>query len=221
MSITALNLPLVKVYAASTICGRTAMEALKKLVLMIGENAKNTLLIQLGLICADTIVKTFQILGKMIFGRLSKMFLKNRQKHNHLELIQQNLGAKTTFIGKKEDQVLRTENNICGNGVVKLDLQMLTTTSIKILKKITMSLLSGIATSFPSKAMSVLSVSNPKRLLSETRLFLCRWIIAIKQEKQEVCFAQNAIVGLGCFVTIQNFLKAQFNISYLTLNRRK
>jgi len=221
MFTTALSLSLAKVYAASTICGCIATEMLKKLVLMTGESVKNTLLMQLGAICVDTIVKTFQILGKMIFGRLLKMFQTSHPCLNHLELTQHSLGAKTTFIGKKKDQVLKITKVICETGIVKLDLQILTTTSIKILKENMVSLLSGIKTSFLSKTMSALSVNSPKRLSSETRSFPCRSITATKQEKQEVCFAQDAIVDLDYFRTMCNFSKMRLNISSLTLNRRK
>lgn len=191
-----------------------------KVGLLTGESVKNIRLTRLGAICADTICETFQIHGKRIFGHLSKMFRKNPHPRKPLGQIHRNLGAKTIFIGKKKDFVLKMKRNICGSGIKKPDLQTLSITLGKILKRITASLLSGTVRLCPNKTMPALSVNNQKWLLSETRLFLWPLTTVMKQEKQEVYFAPSATVDLAYFGTHLTFSKMQFNTLNPILLRR-
>ena len=135
----------------------------------IGERAINTRLTKLGATCADTIVWTCRKAGEKIFGRSLRMFRKNPLKQFLHDLIHQNLGAQTIFIGKKVVHLLKIAGNICVSGKGNPEPQILTITSMQNFKKNTALLLSGIVNNFQNKTMSAQFVNSQKLLLSEAR----------------------------------------------------
>jgi ribonuclease G len=111
----------------------------------------------------ETIFKTCVMIGKMIFGSLLKMLVKNRQTQKHSDLINQNYGHQTIFIGKRTDLYQRIEKSMQENGAKNPELQTLIITLILILRKNTVLLLSGIVKLFPSKMVCVQFANNLKQ----------------------------------------------------------
>ena len=67
-------------------------------VLTIGESVKYTRLTSLGVICVDTIVRTWIKVGLMIFGILSKIFLNLTQMPKLIGQTNPNLAQKPILI---------------------------------------------------------------------------------------------------------------------------
>ena len=169
MSLIALNRQLLEAYAKSITCECKGTVMLSRPDQTIGVNAKNTQLTELGVVCDDTIVWRCLNRGWRTFGRLLKTFQKSQPQARHVDQTQQNLGQKTTSIGKSQEVLRKITKSTCGNGIKNPDSQTLSITPINIFASGMAFRWGGITKCFPNRMMSVQSASSQKLLLSEAR----------------------------------------------------